>query len=161
MPRCAVLLSPIGRLVIFGDDAAVTAVQISDAPVSLCDCGAPATAARQLADYFSGKRSDFTVPLRPQGTPFQLAVWQALREIPYGKTRTYGEIAAMAGFPRAARAAGSAVGKNPCLILTPCHRVLPASGQLGHFSAPGGSRVKQFLLDLEGAGYRGGKTWVK
>ena len=90
---------------------------------------------------------DFTVPTLPKGTEFQRAVWEALKTIPYGEVRTYGQIAAMLGNPKAARAVGQAVGANPCLI--PCHRVVSANG-IGGFSC--GIEVKQQLLALEQQG---------
>ena len=104
-------------------------------------------AAAELDEYFAGMRRTFTVPLSPHGTPFQLAVWEALRDIPYGQTRTYGEIAAAVGRPRAARAVGMANHSNPLLIFTPCHRVLGKNGDLTGFAC--GLDVKRRLLALE------------
>ena len=108
-----------------------------------------ARAAAELEEYFAGGRSAFTVPLSPHGTKFQLAVWRALREIPYGQTRTYGEIAAAVGRPGAARAVGMANHDNPLLIFTPCHRVVGKGGALTGFAC--GLEVKRRLLELEGA----------
>ena len=108
-----------------------------------------AWAAGELEEYFDGQRKRFTVPLSPHGTRFQLVVWQALRDIPYGQTRTYGEIAAAVGSPHAARAVGMANHDNPLLIFTPCHRVLGKSGALTGFAC--GLEVKRRLLELEGA----------
>lgn len=105
-------------------------------------------AAEELDEYFSGRRKNFTVPLSPNGTQFQCMVWQALRNIPYGQTRTYGEIAAAVGRPKAARAVGMANHDNPLLILTPCHRVVGKSGALTGFAC--GLEVKRRLLELEG-----------
>ncbi|HPR40273.1 MAG TPA: methylated-DNA--[protein]-cysteine S-methyltransferase [Oscillospiraceae bacterium] len=107
---------------------------------------------RQLQMYFSGKRRDFDLPVRTEGTVFQKAVWNALREIPYGEAKTYGEIAAAVGKPGAARAVGSACHHNPVSIVIPCHRVLGASGKLTGYG--GGLEKKEFLLDLEGVSYR-------
>ncbi|MDE6261258.1 MAG: methylated-DNA--[protein]-cysteine S-methyltransferase [Oscillospiraceae bacterium] len=104
-------------------------------------------AAAELEEYFAGKRKSFTVPLSPWGTEFQLAVWQALRDIPYGQTRTYGEIAAAIGRPRAARAVGMANHDNPLMIFTPCHRVVGKDGSLTGFAC--GLEVKRRLLELE------------
>lgn len=104
-------------------------------------------AAAELGEYFAGARKSFTVPLSPHGTAFQLAVWQALRDIPYGRTRTYGEIAAAVGRPRAARAVGMANHDNPLLIFTPCHRVVGKNGSLTGFAC--GLEVKARLLELE------------
>lgn len=106
-------------------------------------------AAAELDEYFMGKRKAFTVPLSPGGTVFQSAVWQALRDIPYGQTRTYGEIAAAVGRPRAARAVGMANHDNPLLIFTPCHRVVGKDGSLTGFAC--GLEVKRQLLELERA----------
>ena len=105
-------------------------------------------AAGELEEYFDHRRKTFTVPLSPHGTEFQLTVWQALREIPYGQTRTYGEIAAAVGRPGAARAVGMANHDNPLLILTPCHRVVGKDGALTGFAC--GLEVKRALLELEG-----------
>lgn len=106
-------------------------------------------AAAELEEYFSGRRKAFSVPLSPHGTTFQLAVWQALRDIPCGQTRTYGEIAAAAGRPKAARAVGMASHDNPLLIFIPCHRVVGKGGALTGFAC--GLEVKGRLLALEGA----------
>ena len=102
---------------------------------------------RQLGEYFAGKRQSFTVPLIPCGTEFQKSVWQTLRKIPFGKVATYGALAAAAGCPAACRAVANALGKNPILILQPCHRVVSAGG-LGGFTC--GLSAKRALLSLEG-----------
>ena len=105
-------------------------------------------AARWLDRYFSGAEPDFTPPLRARGTPFQLAVWAALREIPYGQTVTYGALAERLGLPRAAaRAVGGAVGRNPISLIVPCHRVIGADGSLTGYA--GGPERKRQLLALE------------
>ena len=104
--------------------------------------------AAELDKYFFGKRNAFTVPLSPHGTEFQRAVWKALRDIPYGQTRTYGEIASAVGRPKAARAVGMANHDNPLLIFTPCHRVVGKNGSLTGFAC--GLEVKRRLLELEG-----------
>jgi len=105
------------------------------------------TAAAQLAEYFAGKRAKFDLPLAPAGTEFQRSVWRALQTIPYGKTRSYGEIAAQIGNPKAFRAVGLANNRNPIVIIIPCHRVIGHDGSLVGFG--GGLDVKQYLLDLE------------
>jgi len=102
---------------------------------------------RQLKDYFSGKLKKFSLKLNFTGTSFQKKVWQALLTIPYGQTRSYGEIARFIGNPKAVRAVGAANGRNPISIVTPCHRVIGASGKLTGFAA--GLGVKARLLDLE------------
>lgn len=106
-----------------------------------------ANAVLELGEYFSGQRTVFSVPLAPQGTPFQQLVWKALLRIPYGEVRSYGEIAAAIGRPGAARAVGGANHKNPVPILIPCHRVIGADGSLTGYG--GGLSIKEKLLELE------------
>ena len=107
-------------------------------------------AREQLGAYFAGELTEFRLPLAPRGTPFQLAVWEALRAIPYGTTATYGEIAAAVGRPpSASRAVGAANGSNPIAVIVPCHRVIGAGGSLVGFG--GGLARKRRLLQLEGA----------
>lgn len=107
-------------------------------------------AIKQLKEYFRGKRQVFDLQLNPKGTPFQLKVWRALAEIPYGKTRSYAQIAARIGRPKAVRAVGLANGRNPLPIVLPCHRVIGKNGQLVGYG--GGLPTKQALLQLEGVG---------
>jgi methylated-DNA-[protein]-cysteine S-methyltransferase len=102
----------------------------------------------ELREYFAGKRTVFTVPLDMRGTPFQKQVWEALLGIPYGETRTYGQLANQLGNPRATRAVGAANGRNPVAIIAPCHRVIGFSGKLTGFA--GGLEAKALLLNLEG-----------
>lgn len=104
-------------------------------------------AARELQAYFAGQRTTFTVPLDLNGTPFQRAVWQSLLQIPYGNSLSYGQVAEQLGKPKAVRAVGQAIGRNPCLILVPCHRVLGKDRRLTGFSA--GLELKKALLVLE------------
>lgn len=107
-------------------------------------------ATRQQVDgYFAGRRRDFDLPLQPAGTPFQLRAWEALRAIPYGHTISYAEQAAQLGQPTATRAVGAANGRNPIVIVIPCHRVVGSDGALTGFAA--GLARKQELLRLEGA----------
>lgn len=101
----------------------------------------------QLEEYFAGTRREFDLPLAPHGTDFQLAVWSALRDIPYGATASYGEIAAAVGRPRAVRAVGGANNANPISIVVPCHRVIGADGSLTGYG--GGLAAKERLLALE------------
>ncbi len=101
----------------------------------------------QLKEYFEKKRTSFDLPLLPKGTAFQEKVWAALREIPYGQTLSYGELAKLIGQPKASRAVGGANNKNPILIMLPCHRVIGANGKLVGFGC--GIEVKNYLLDLE------------
>jgi methylated-DNA-[protein]-cysteine S-methyltransferase len=105
--------------------------------------------ARQLREYFAGRRQSFELTLDVSGTPFQRAVWNALLTIPFGETRTYGELARQVGRPSAARAVGAANGQNPVAIVAPCHRVIGAGGALTGFA--GGLDAKARLLRLEGA----------
>jgi len=104
-------------------------------------------AAKQLEEYFTGKRKTFDIPLNPSGTPFQLSVWKALEAIPYGETRSYKEIAEAIGNPNACRAVGLANNRNPIWIIIPCHRVIGANGALTGYG--GGLDMKQELLSLE------------
>jgi methylated-DNA-[protein]-cysteine S-methyltransferase len=103
---------------------------------------------KQLEEYFKGKRTEFTVPLDMRGTKFQKSVWKQLLAIPFGKTRTYGEIAVKLGLPNASRAVGAANGRNPVAIIAPCHRVVGSTGALTGFA--GGLDAKAHLLSLEG-----------
>ena len=102
---------------------------------------------RQLTDYFDGDVKAFDIPLKLQGTPFQLKTWAALQTIPYGKTCSYGEIAKQIGHPKASRAVGMANHNNPVSIVVPCHRVIGANGSLVGYG--GGLPIKQQLLELE------------
>jgi methylated-DNA-[protein]-cysteine S-methyltransferase len=104
-------------------------------------------ARRELDAFFAGQLRGFTVPLAPRGTGFQQRVWRALRTIPYGETRSYGQIARQIGAPEAVRAVGAANGANPIAIIIPCHRVIGANGSLTGFG--GGLDRKRFLLELE------------
>lgn len=147
--------SPLGPITLIVDDAGVlTALHFhdqryrpgEDARGERDDTVAPEAAA-QLAEYFAGERTSFDVPLAPRGTPFQRRVWDALREIPYGATESYGRIAARIGAPTASRAVGAANGRNPLGIIVPCHRVVGASGALTGYA--GGVERKRWLLDHE------------
>jgi len=106
-------------------------------------------ATRELKEYAAGERKKFTVPLDPNGTTFQKKIWKTLRTIPYGQTRSYGEIARLAGNPRAARAVGMANRENPIAIVVPCHRVIASDGSLGGYA--GGLKRKSAMLNLEKA----------
>ncbi len=106
-------------------------------------------ATRELGEYFEAQRQRFDVPLDPQGTPFQQAVWQALQGIPCGALQRYGEIARQLGRPQAARAVGAAVGRNPISVVVPCHRVVGQDGSLTGYA--GGLQRKEALLRLEGS----------
>jgi len=138
--------SPVGMLRICSDGRALT--EICAVPDAGEECGDAVTvlAKTQLREYFAGERTDFSLELSPKGTAFQKTVWDALREIPFGKTRTYSALAACIGHPAACRAVGNAAGKNPLLIVVPCHRLVAKDG-LGGFSA--GLETKKALLRLE------------
>jgi methylated-DNA-[protein]-cysteine S-methyltransferase len=147
--------SPIGALLIAGDHEAIHLIAF---PKNGKPCrpgegwtesagGALTEAVRQLREYFAGRRTEFDLPLAPEGTAFQRKVWRKLQEIPYGETISYGELARRVGNPKASRAVGSANGKNQIPIVIPCHRVIAGDGGLGGFG--GGLPVKEKLLKLE------------
>ena len=146
MPSLAIT-SPVGTLTIEEAGEAIVAIRWADAPAGN---GSPllTEAAHQLAAYFDGTLHHFDLPLAPGGSPFETRVWSAMQAIPYGETRSYGELAASVG--SAPRAVGGACGRNPIPIVIPCHRVLAKAG-LGGYSGTGGLATKQCLLALEGA----------
>ncbi|MFT7382724.1 MAG: methylated-DNA-[protein]-cysteine S-methyltransferase [Urechidicola sp.] len=147
--------SPLGQLLIAGDVKGLHFVgfpsgQLAVAPdvdwlhdEDICD-----EAVTQLAEYFAGERQSFSLTLCPTGTEFQVAVLQALRQIPYGATCSYGDVARAIGRPKAVRAVGAANGRNPLPIIIPCHRVIGSNGSLTGFG--GGLPAKQWLLAHEG-----------
>lgn len=140
------LVTPIGIIRLTGTDEALQSAAVvqggeDEEPEKLI------RAARELEEYFSGTRREFSVRTAPQGTPFQRAVWAYLCSVPYGRHTCYSEVADMLGKPLAARAVGNAVGANPCLIFIPCHRVLAKNG-IGGFSC--GLWRKEYLMKLEG-----------
>lgn len=144
--RC--IPSPVGPLRITATDRAVTRIGFGGTPDGT-DADTPLLrqAERELGEYFAGDRRTFTLPLAPAGTPFQLAVWEALRQIPYGQTRSYKEIAREVGRPAACRAVGMANHRNPIAIVIPCHRVVGSDGKLAGYA--GGTETKRRLLTLE------------
>lgn len=147
-----VLDSPVGSLLLTSDGTALTRLLFDPSrarPDWRVDAGPFAEVARQLDQFFARARTTFDLPLRPEGTAFQVRVWSALREIPYGQTRTYGQIAGAVGNPAAVRAVGLANNRNPISIIVPCHRVIGANGALTGYA--GGLANKRLLLDLEGA----------
>ncbi|HEU0132203.1 MAG TPA: methylated-DNA--[protein]-cysteine S-methyltransferase [Mycobacteriales bacterium] len=142
--------TPVGALLLESDGAALTGLWFGVKPVSGerdDDDPVLAEAAAQLGAYFARDLKEFDLPLAPRGTPFQLAVWEQLRLIPYGETISYGELARRVGSPKASRAVGAANGRNPIGIVVPCHRVIGANGTLTGFG--GGMDAKRTLLDLE------------
>ncbi len=140
--------SPVGRLLILEEDEAIVRVDWAGERSAGEPTPLLAEARRQLAAYFAGRLRHFDLPLRPQGSPFDHKVWAAMRQIPYGETRCYGDLAHDIG--SAPRAVGNACGHNPIPIVIPCHRVLARSG-LGGYSGNGGVMTKRALLALEGA----------
>jgi methylated-DNA-[protein]-cysteine S-methyltransferase len=154
--------SPVGLLKLVGSDAGLAAVLWEhddprrvrlDARVEDPDHPVLVDAERQLGEYFAGERQEFAVRLDYRGTPFQKKVWDALLGIPFGETRTYGELARQIGSPAAVRAVGAANGRNPIAILGPCHRVIGSTGKLTGFA--GGLEAKAILLRLEGGDVAG------
>ena len=152
MTSYTIVASPIGDLVLTGNGEALTGVYMGEPPHGIDPAWqqeeAPfREAATQLAAYFAGELHAFDLELAPTGTQFQLDVWAGLRAIPYGETRSYGQLAARIGRPGASRAVGAANGSNPISIVVPCHRVIGADGRLTGFG--GGLPRKQWLLSME------------
>lgn len=149
-----ILDSPVGPLVLAARDGALVGLyyqryrHLPDlATLGRDDRRAFATATEQLDAYFHGALTTFDVPISPSGTPFQMSVWRALRDIPYGSTETYAQVARRIGHDRAVRAVGAANGRNPISIIVPCHRVIGTDGGLTGYG--GGVDAKRLLLDLE------------
>ena len=140
----------IGRLYLAEEDGFIVMLTSGQAPVidTLDESPLLTRAAAEVVEYLAGKRREFTVPVKAKGTPFQQKVWAALQQIPYGETRTYGQIALEVGSPKGARAVGMACNRNPVLLLIPCHRVVGSTGKLVGFAA--GLSTKEWLLRLEG-----------
>lgn len=139
--------SPCGLLEICAGPDGITRVSPTDVQLPSEENEWTRACREELRAYFAGTLQSFTVPLDAEGTEFQKAVWQAMAQVPYGKTLSYGALAAGIGNPGAARAVGRAVGKNPILILQPCHRIVGADGSPTGFAA--GLAWKQYLLALE------------
>jgi methylated-DNA-[protein]-cysteine S-methyltransferase len=151
MASFVTLETPVGPVTVVGDGGAVTHVHLG--PIDhdrewRDDRAAIGAATDELTAYFAGELTRFTVDLRPTGSPFQLAVWEQLRRIPFGEVATYGEIARRVGRPSASRAVGAANGRNPIAIIVPCHRVIGADGTLTGYA--GGMWRKEWLLSHEG-----------
>jgi methylated-DNA-[protein]-cysteine S-methyltransferase len=146
--------SPIGKLLIYGTTRGLSGIMMTrqrhfDGKQKdwRRDDAQWSAVAKQLREYFDGKRRDFDIPLDVDGTEFQTKVWAALRKIPFGQTASYAEIARQIGKPKAMRAVGMANGRNPVSIVVPCHRVIGADGSLTGYG--GGLDRKRILLDLE------------
>ncbi|MEZ9761299.1 methylated-DNA--[protein]-cysteine S-methyltransferase [Vibrio splendidus] len=141
--------APIGKMIIVSNGVSLIEIDhvnheelMTSNPDELCQL-----AAKQLDEYFAGKRTSFDLPLEPKGTDFQRKAWVALTSIPYGETISYGEQAKRMDNPKAVRAVGGANGKNPFSIVVPCHRVIGANGTLTGYT--GGMNRKEWLLDFE------------
>ena len=153
MTRYRTIDSPIGLLTLAGDERTLTNLRMVDQTYEpsrddwLLDDRAFPDAVDQLSAYFAGELQEFDLRLECGGTEFQRKVWAALRTIPYGETRSYGEISEQIGSPSASRAVGLANGHNPIAVIVPCHRVIGANGSLTGFG--GGLARKRTLLDLE------------
>jgi methylated-DNA-[protein]-cysteine S-methyltransferase len=148
--RYTTIDTPIGELLLVGDEGGLRRVSMSPfsvAPPWARDDEFFDDASEQFGQYFRGERREFDLPLKLEGNSFELLVWDALREIPYGETVSYGHIARGIGHPDAPRAVGAANGRNPVAIIVPCHRVIGADGSLTGYG--GGLDRKRFLLDLE------------
>lgn len=146
--------SPVGGLKLVAHDSALTAILWESEPVpesaeEARDHPVLRKCEKQLGEYFAGRRREFSVKVDLRGTEFQKRVWQELLSIPHGETGTYARIAAQAGRPKAVRAAGAAIGRNPIPIIVPCHRVIGCDGKLTGFA--GGLKIKKILLSLEAA----------
>lgn len=146
MPQLS-LHAPVGDLSVSEEDGFIVALDWGwgrdQSPTPLLT-----EASRQLNAYFDGELTRFDLPLKPTGTAFQQHVWKSMLKIPYGRTRTYGELASMLN--SSAQAVGGACGRNPLPILIPCHRVVATNGALGGYSGGGGLETKTALLRLEG-----------
>lgn len=145
----AVIDTPIGALTLVSSEKGLASIHFGkQVPQgTVLDAEANRIFMTQIEEYFQGRRTDFDFPLDFAGTPFQIAVWRELLEIPYGQTRTYGEIAKKLGKPRAARAVGMANHDNRIPIVVPCHRVVGHDGSLTGYA--GGLHIKQQLLNIE------------
>lgn len=144
------LHTPIGWLKISGEDGFVTEIKYIADGTGCDNISSPVIeqARKQLCQYFDGTRTQFDLPLKITASEFGQKVITQLMQVPYGTTVTYGQLAEMCGHPGAARAVGSAVRKNPFVVVVPCHRVVPSTGGIGNYSA-GGSANKDWLLTFE------------
>lgn len=139
--------SPFGPIQIGHEDGCIISIQHRDGKHTHIPSPVSELANQQLQEYFGGRRKTFDLPISPRGTPFQMAVWKALCEVPYGEVRTYGQIAAAIGNPKASRAVGMACNRNPLWIVIPCHRVVGSNRSLTGYA--GGLEMKRTLLELE------------
>lgn len=152
--------SPIGRLEMIANAGAIVGLDIERDGHLVHESHVEKTspvlkvAAKQLGEYFAGKRRHFDVPVALTGTPFQKSVWATLTDIPYGEVRSYGDVGQSTGRATAGRAVGGAVGANPVPIIVPCHRVLASDGRITGYSGGNGIPTKVWLLDHEGIAHR-------
>jgi methylated-DNA-[protein]-cysteine S-methyltransferase len=146
----SVVSTPAGSLTIFTDDTAVKAIDFSDTHLAENENSISRLAAQQLKEYIAGDRTEFSLPLAPDGTDFQQAVWASLLEVKFGDTASYLDIAKAIGNVKACRAVGAANGKNPIPIVIPCHRIIGSNGSLTGYA--GGLYRKTYLLALESKG---------
>ena len=149
-----VIDSPIGKIAVFAENEKIIRLELKtkERADSVITEKILLKAEEQLLEYFSGKRTDFELEFEFSGTEFQKNVWRELLKIPFGKTKTYGEIAKAIGKPKAGRAVGSSCNKNPLPLIVPCHRVIGANGKLTGFAC--GTKTKEWLLNHE-AGLEG------
>lgn len=155
-----IIQTPVGRISIAASEQGITNLDFLSSRSRLQDFATTALAqslvdqaAKQLVEYFEGKREKFDLKFDLDGTAFQKSVWQQIQKIPFGKTVSYGEIARAIRKPQAARAVGGAVGANPVAIFIACHRVMGSTGKLTGYSGGNGLPTKRKLLDLEGIKY--------
>ncbi|WP_323184708.1 methylated-DNA--[protein]-cysteine S-methyltransferase [Streptomyces sp. NBC_00199] len=163
MKQHTIIDSPYGPLTLVADDGVLCGLYMTDQrhrppeeDFGSRDDTRFGAAEEQLTAYFAGELTEFTLELRLHGTPFQRSVWAALRAIPYGETRSYGELAEALGSPGASRAVGLANGRNPVGIIVPCHRVIGAGGGLTGYG--GGLHRKRRLLEFESGAAAAGRT---
>ena len=144
---CLSVQSPLGPMTLTEIDGLITSLEWRWSKTQE-ESGLLSIVRDQLTDYFDGKRTKFSLPLAPLGTPFQHRVWRAMCEIPYGEVRSYGELAKI--LKTGPRAVGMACARNPLPVIIPCHRVVGANGALTGYSGGDGLATKDFLLNLEG-----------
>ena len=147
MVQFATYSSPFGPVQIGHREGRIVSIRCGSSAAPHMPSEVSELANLQLQEYFAGKRKIFDLPLELEGTSFQLAVWNSMREIPYGETRTYGQLAAAIGRPAASRAVGQAANRNPIWIVIPCHRIVGSNHSLTGYA--GGLSMKQALLELE------------
>lgn len=141
--------TPVGRIKITADDERILSIDFTDDAPAACGNALCERAAEELREYFSGKRKTFDLPLKKAPSAFAQRVYEEAMKIPFGETASYGELARAAGSPGAARAVGTALSKNPHIIVVPCHRVIRQNGEPGRYT--GGDEKKIALLAFEGA----------